>query len=335
MKFLGRHFSQPKLFLFGLLTASFFSHSPILAFPVKMVVSVPVADVRSELAERKPFDVHNQDFKQVTQVLYGEHVLGCREKDGWIEIRALEQQIFVNEKWYECCGWVRADQVEPVSEFEDHTVVVEESHANIYARLSAEKRVPCATVPFGSKLTGVPYCQGWWGVGLPNGEKGFIAARSIVSLSTLRDLPEQTLRARVMVNAKKFLGAPYVWGGRSFYNTQYRQITSADCSGMINICFRAIGMDIPRNSRSQYEQSNNLKGRLRPGDLVFLSDKETPARINHVMLYCGNDTLIEMHRGSTFKASAVTGTKRLGVPAEKLVNGQKTTHDYVFLGTYF
>jgi cell wall-associated NlpC family hydrolase len=67
--------------------------------------------------------------------------------------------------------------------------------------------------------------------------------------------------------AERFLGAPYLWGGK----------TSAglDCSGLVQVALRACGIPAPRDTDMQEAAlgaelpADSIPGRLRRGDLVF------------------------------------------------------------------
>jgi cell wall-associated NlpC family hydrolase len=70
-----------------------------------------------------------------------------------------------------------------------------------------------------------------------------------------------------------FLGTPYVWGGRNRRGT--------DCSGFTQSVFAELGIELPRNSRSQWETGRAVKyGQIRKGDLVFF--RTIANRISHV-----------------------------------------------------
>lgn len=66
--------------------------------------------------------------------------------------------------------------------------------------------------------------------------------------------------------AHRFLNAPYLWGGRSFYGV--------DCSGLVQLAFAAAGLELPRDS-DQQESCAALGARLprdatpERGDVIF------------------------------------------------------------------
>jgi cell wall-associated NlpC family hydrolase len=66
--------------------------------------------------------------------------------------------------------------------------------------------------------------------------------------------------------AEKFLGTPYLWGGRTSIGL--------DCSGLVQLAFEAAGYNAPRDADMQAEELGepinwNQGAKLRRGDLVF------------------------------------------------------------------
>ena len=64
--------------------------------------------------------------------------------------------------------------------------------------------------------------------------------------------------------SEKFVGTPYLWGGRSY--------AGLDCSGLVQICLQSSGIFCPRDSNLQFkhfkEESINLN-ELQRGMLIF------------------------------------------------------------------
>jgi hypothetical protein len=83
------------------------------------------------------------------------------------------------------------------------------------------------------------------------------------------------------------VGKPYVWGatGPDTY----------DCSGLMLRAFQKAGVNLPRVSREQFNAGGHVAVRqAQPGDLLFLAtDPNDPATIHHVMLYMGDDRIVE------------------------------------------
>ena len=60
--------------------------------------------------------------------------------------------------------------------------------------------------------------------------------------------------------ARGFLGTPYVWGGLGREGT--------DCSGLVHLSFRAVGLRVPRDAADQAAAAVPVQD-PRPGDLYF------------------------------------------------------------------
>lgn len=100
------------------------------------------------------------------------------------------------------------------------------------------------------------------------------------------NLPEGVVRSAITF-ALGEQGKPYVWGAAG--------PNSYDCSGLTMRAFEAAGVVIPKLSRSQYGAGGHVPVRAaQPGDLLFLAtDRNDPATIHHVMLYLGNNMIVE------------------------------------------
>ena len=91
-------------------------------------------------------------------------------------------------------------------------------------------------------------------------------------------------RSKIVAEAKKHLGVPYVWGGST--------PSGFDCSGFVQYVLKQCGISVPRTTELQAQVGQEIrKSELRPGDLVFLQNTYR-AGISHVGIYIGNDQMI-------------------------------------------
>jgi cell wall-associated NlpC family hydrolase len=120
----------------------------------------------------------------------------------------------------------------------------------------------------------------------------------------------------------QLIGAPYCWGGRSPYTPDMsKRSLSCDCSGLVNIIYRSWGLELPRNAHTMWLCSTkiNYGVDLEPGDLIFFARPDNPERVIHVLIYAGNETVIE----SCISLGIVQRqtVERLGKPVALLVRG--------------
>jgi cell wall-associated NlpC family hydrolase len=112
----------------------------------------------------------------------------------------------------------------------------------------------------------------------------YLVPDGIVGHSTARQIKVK----RVTQTAKRYLGVPYQWGGKT--------PSGFDCSGFTSYVLNANGIYALRTAEQQYGQGYWVsKSNLREGDLVFFSTyKPGPS---HVGIYLGNGKFIQASSG--------------------------------------
>lgn len=81
---------------------------------------------------------------------------------------------------------------------------------------------------------------------------------------------------QVITSARKMLGTPYRYGGKS--------PSGFDCSGLVSYAYRSAGIQVPRTSNDQFQQSRKVAlPDLQPGDLLFF--RLQPPKVSHVAIY--------------------------------------------------
>ncbi len=130
----------------------------------------------------------------------------------------------------------------------------------------------------------------WVRVRLPDGRDGFVASRDVTLFPFKEDLP-LPLRSPSdwIAFGKRFLGAPYTWGGTT--------PLGFDCSGLIARVFSEHGVLLRRNSYEQAFQDPQLVpvafAKLRPGDLLFFGTED---KIDHEAMWIGDGTVLQATR---------------------------------------
>ncbi|BDU73265.1 C40 family peptidase [Mesoterricola silvestris] len=90
------------------------------------------------------------------------------------------------------------------------------------------------------------------------------------------------LRANLADTARSYLGVPYLWGGTTS--------RGFDCSGLAMAVYRLNGLQLPRNSREQFEAGARV-AEPEVGDLVFFATGRR-GEVSHVGIYVGDDVFI-------------------------------------------
>lgn len=156
-------------------------------------------------------------------------------------------------------------------------------------------------------------------IGGPGAARAFPPGGPALALAEkdLNRLPRKAasadLRPAILDTARFFLGDKYYWGGRSAWGI--------DCSGLVNLAYRAWGLELPRNADDQYAASRSVSlENLKPADLIFSAEASKPGFINHVMLYAGGGRLIEA-TGETNSVREISFAEKFGADFRKAKNG--------------
>ncbi len=112
--------------------------------------------------------------------------------------------------------------------------------------------------------------------------------------------PRTSLQMKIVQTAHRFVGTAYRWGGAS-------SSRGFDCSGLTMTVYRLNGLELPRNSRSQFKTGAHIqKSALQKGDLVFFAT-DGRGRVSHVGIYTGQSQFIHAPgRGKRIRTSSLS-----------------------------
>jgi cell wall-associated NlpC family hydrolase len=83
--------------------------------------------------------------------------------------------------------------------------------------------------------------------------------------ATSSSSPPQPASTGAEEMARRYLGVPYVFGGTN-------PSVGLDCSGLVQLVFRQLGIALPRTAQQQYDATPRIsRADLQPGDLVFFA----------------------------------------------------------------
>ena len=117
--------------------------------------------------------------------------------------------------------------------------------------------------------------------------------------------------AELLDRAFAFLDVPYRLGG--FSNS------GIDCSGLVKKAFSAVGVELPRTSRTQFLEGTSVPiAEISPGDLLFFAKSTTGRFPSHVAIYLGNGLILHASRAArrvivdSFESSSYLKSRYLG-----------------------
>lgn len=111
---------------------------------------------------------------------------------------------------------------------------------------------------------------------------------------------------RVVEEARKLLGAPYIYGAESWAEGGF------DCSGLTQYVYGQVGIDIPRTASYQWAGISRKVTVPRPGDLIVFAKVEEGG-VYHIGVYIGDNQMIHAPKpGDHVKISSLDWYYRNG-----------------------
>jgi cell wall-associated NlpC family hydrolase len=184
--------------------------------------------------------------------------------------------------------------------------------------------------PLGTHLRATDMGGQLWKIELLDGMRAWMPRSSARSLHELRLLGPRARRELILRNAHLFIGDRYYWGGRSPVTPD--ATSGVDCSSLVNLAYRAAGVTIPRDAHEQWMRATPVAA-LQPADLIFLSEQDHPKRIVHVMMYTGDNEVIE-GPGTGAAVRLIAIQERLKKPLDALAPGDVIDGQTVYFGSY-
>jgi hypothetical protein len=308
------------------------------------VCCVPVADIvaRPGVVYRLAAPVVPYHAPEIlAQLIYGEEVKVHAENGIFSEISVPAQSIMINNTLSPLRGWVLSASLVKKQRTQLHqkyivcgvpwTAAYQAHHKKRYTYTLIN------ALPFGTILPLIHYDGNWVRVRLPDGQHAAVPRSAVAPFPPCEQ--HENLRKLVIERARQFIGMPYCWGGMSPHQPAWpEKLSSFDCSGLVYRVMSSCGISVPRNSRSQYRVAQPcIPQELQAGDLVFLAHagkKDICAAIFHVMIYTGENTLIEAwteHHLPDYHAQPIREVsieERLGKPLAALKQGMCCPQGY-------
>lgn len=193
-----------------------------------------------------PLRAHPSDKSEmVSQLLFGETVEVTGSKDSWLQVVCA---------WDGFSGWVDAKQVKQLtpSEFEDYREHASVNLSLVEGLMATDHFIPLtlgATLPRYDGLR----CQ--------LGDQSFQFSGPVITPSQAPKTGEWIVKI-----ARRYLHAPYLWGGRSPFGI--------DASGFTQMVFKIAGVRLLRDATQQVTQGRpvDFMEQCQLGDLAFFDN---------------------------------------------------------------
>jgi len=219
-----------------------------------------------------------------SELLFGERVTVYERRDGWAWVQAARDKYM---------GYVREDALDDLFET-THRVT-----APMTPVLPAPdvKRPATDILPMNARVQILSH----------EGRFARVAPRGFVFEGHL--VPVNTKQSDWVAVAEQFIGAPYIWGGKT--------IAGLDCSGLVQTALEAASIECPRDSDMQQALGAPIaQTNLQRGDLIFwnghvgiMRDKSTLLHANAFFMEVTSEPLAEA--ADRIAPSAIVAVKRL------------------------
>jgi hypothetical protein len=217
------------------------------------IVQLSIIPVRQEPSHKS---------EQVSQLLFGETYMVTKHQENWLHITCTYDG-------YE--GWIDGAQHSKLSEKDFQHV--SNGPAGIALELASSAVSSSHSIPILAGST-LPFYDG---LNFKISKEKFIYNGQAVQ----PDINSAALLERIAV---RYLGAPYLWGGRNPFGI--------DCSGFTQIVYKFLDIKLLRDAYQQAEQGSivNFIEEAQTGDLAFFGNDE--GRITHVGIILKDSRII-------------------------------------------
>lgn len=267
--------------------------------PFKMcygICNLSIIPVRENASERA---------EMVTQLLFGEAYQVVGSDQNWLKIK-------ICDDGYE--GWIDAKLFNPLHEIDVEPYLSSDKYLLKDILLFIKEFESNITFPIfaGSSF---PYPK----------DRILILGDSIFVV----DLPEEKEHLphprlspdqyALLRFASTYLEAPYLWGGRS--------PAGIDCSGLVQILYKSIGILLPRDASQQVSQGEvvDFIEEAKVGDVAFFQDEE--GKIIHTGIIIGEGQII--HSSGKVRIDLIDSTGIYNKKADKYTHFSRVIKRYL------
>jgi hypothetical protein len=218
-----------------------------------------VTDLRREPSNRA---------ERVSQALLGEAVQILEDQGDWSRIR-LEKDGYL--AWIHTAALHRCSREEIGAYRGECNHLVKVDLADVYHQPvvsgGAKGRDEAGKLPFGTAVRAIERRNEAVGISLPDCRLVWISDTDLIPLGE-RPRPDSDGIAHALARFRRFVGVPYLWGGRTPFGF--------DCSGLAQAFWGYLGVHLPRDADQQFQAGFPVDGLPQPGDLLFFGEPGEP-----------------------------------------------------------
>jgi hypothetical protein len=204
-------------------------------------VNINIVDIRAEPKFRS---------ERTSQALYNEIVEILDEKDGYYKAKSRDGH----------AGWIATQFTSSYNDDKSDNKYLVISNLTPGLADPDIDSVRLVYLPYGCKLNGEK-TDDFLGITDERYGKIFVSFDDILTIPEPIK-PHRPERDHLIKEAEKFLSAPYLWGGRSFFGI--------DCSGFVQAILRRFGWELPRDTKDQINSGMEIaRESIKYGDLLF------------------------------------------------------------------
>jgi cell wall-associated NlpC family hydrolase len=217
--------------------------------------------------------------KLETQALYGDRVIRLATSGAWSRVVVPGQPTPRDPRGYP--GWMPTRQLTAMKPAAGLLLAVI-TQPTAWAWKTPALTGRALELSYGTRLPALGWTPASVEVALLDGRHLYLK-RAAVTLRRRGAVWPRPNGARLVAEARRFLGLQYLWAGTSGFGV--------DCSGFTCLVYGALGVTIPRDAGPQAATGVKVAlGALRAGDLVFF--RAASGSIHHVGMYVGGGRMI-------------------------------------------
>lgn len=188
--------------------------------------------------------------ERITQALFNEKLEILQRLDNYSLARLPDgYQGYINNNFYD-----------KQPEFNGNIYVIKAVLAPIYPRPDV-KSPAIGRLPFSAKINVRPDCESFLRGSSSRYGDYFIKTDDVIQPGNIPRLNRNNI-SMIIENAFRFIGVPYLWGGKSFFGF--------DCSGFTQVLYAFYGYELPRDSKDQAQKGIEIdRDNIQPGDLLL------------------------------------------------------------------